>query len=124
MNTVLWVMQGILSAFFIMPGIGKVSSSKRKHIEDGHLEPGGSIAPIRVLGILELLGCVGVIAPWLTGIAPILTPITAAGFCLVMAAGLVNHTLKKQYKLLPMLAVVFAIAAVVAYYRFGGGTPR
>lgn len=114
----LWVIQGLLAAFFIMPGVGKVNSSRQQHIDDGHIKPGNSITPIRILGILELLGCVGIIAPWLTGIAPILTPITAVGFCLMMAAGLVTHTQKKEYKMLPMLIVVLAMAAVIAYYRF------
>ena len=35
-----------------------------------------------------------------------------------MAAGLVIHTQKKEYKMLPMLIVVLALAVVVAYYRF------
>ena len=118
MNTALWVIQGLLSAFFIMPGIGKISGSIQQHIADGHLKPGASIIPIRLLGILELLGCVGIIVPWLTGIVPILTPITATGFCLIMATGLVVHTKKKEYKMLPMLFVVLVMAAVVAYYRF------
>jgi len=118
MDTALWVIQGLLAAFFIMPGIGKVSSSKQKHVEDGHLKPDASIAPIRILGIFELLGCVGIIVPWLTNIVPVLTPITAVCFCLVMLAGLVVHAQKKEYKMLPMLVIVLALAAVVAYYRF------
>jgi len=118
MNTTLWVIQGILSAFFIMPGIGKVSSSKEKHIADGHLKENDSILPIRILGVLELLGCVGIVVPLLTNILPILTPITAVGFSLVMLSGMFVHTKKKEYKMLPMLIVVFVLSAVVAYFRF------
>ena len=101
-----------------MPGLGKVSSSKEKHIADGHVKPGESIIPIRVLGVFELLGCVGIIVPWLTGIAPVITPITASCYCLIMLAGMVVHTKKKEYKMLPMLFLVFAMAAFVAYFRF------
>lgn len=111
-------MQGLLSAFFIMPGYGKVTGSKEKHIADGHLKQDDSITPIRILGILELLGCIGIIIPWLTGIVPILTPLTAVCFCLIMVAGMFVHTKKKEYKMLPMLVFVFALAAVVAYFRF------
>jgi len=118
-NTTLWVFQGLLSIFFIMPGFGKISNSKEKHIADGHLKSGNTIMPIRVLGILELLGCVGIILPWLTGIVPILTPITAVYFSLIMLAGLIFHTKKREYKMLPMLVVVFALSAIVAYFRFG-----
>lgn len=118
MNTAVWILQGILAAFFIMPGIGKISGSRESHITDGHIKPDGNLIPIRILGVLELLGCIGIIVPWLTGIAPILTPITAVGYCLIMVAGIVNHTIKKEYKMLPMLAAVLAAASTVAYYRF------
>ncbi len=118
MNTALWVMQGILSAFFLMTGFGKVSSSKQQHVENGHIKPGSPVAPIWILGGLEILGCVGIIAPWLTGIAPILTPITAICFCLVMLGALVVHFQKKEYKFLLLPAVVIVLSLVVAYYRF------
>ena len=118
MNTALWVIQALLAAFFIMPGYGKMSNSKQQHIADGHIKPEASIIPVRILGILEWLGCIGIIVPWLTGIAPVLTPLSAVGFSLVMTAGLVNHTIKKEYKMLPMLTIVLVLAAVVAYFRF------
>jgi len=118
MNTFLWVLQGILAAFFIMPGVGKISGSREKHIADGHIKPDGNLLPIRILGVLELLGCVGIIAPWLTGIAPILTPATAVGYALIMIAAIINHTIKKEYKMLPMLTTILIMASLVAYYRF------
>ena len=111
-------MQCLLAAFFIMPGVGKVSSSIQKHIEDKHISPGQSVVPIRVLGVLELLGCIGIIMPWFTGIAPILTPVTATCYCMIMLAGIVVHTGRKEYKMLPMLAIVLVMAALVAYFRF------
>lgn len=118
MNTILWVIQAILAAIFIMPGWGKISSSKQQHIADGHIKPEASIVPIRILGILEWLGCIGIIMPWLTGIIPVLAPIAAVCFCLIMIAGVVNHTLKKEYTMLPMLTAILVLAAVVAYFRF------
>ena len=101
-----------------MPGIGKIRNSKNKHVSDGHLKASSSILPIRVLGILELLGCIGIIIPWLTGIMPILTPITAVCFAIEMVVALVIQAGKKDYKMIPMLLIVIAIAAVVAYFRF------
>lgn len=47
-------------SFFIMPGIGKVSDSREKNISDGHINPDGNLFPIRILGIVKLLGCVGI----------------------------------------------------------------
>ncbi|WP_265129777.1 DoxX family protein [Chryseobacterium oranimense] len=117
MNTFLLIIQGLLSLFFIMPGYGKVAGSKQKHVSDGHLKADWSILPIRILGILELLGCVGIIISWVLGILPILTPITAICFCTIMLAGMIVHTKKKEYKMLPMLFLVFLLSAMVAYFR-------
>ena len=122
MNTTLWVIQGLLSLFFFMTGFGKARSSIQKHIDDGHLHPGQPVEPLRVLGTLEILGSLGIVVPWLSGIAIILTPITAICFCLIMVGAMVVHIQKKQYKFLPLPVVVIILALVVAYYRFSSGT--
>ncbi|MDR6466205.1 DoxX family protein [Chryseobacterium sediminis] len=118
MNTLVLIIQGVLALFFIMPGYSKISGSKERHVANGHLKANSSIIPIRILGVLELLGCIGIIFPWILGIVPILTPITAVCFCIIMLAGMIIHTAKKEYKMLPMLVVVFVLSALVAYYRF------
>ncbi|MDQ1805081.1 DoxX family protein [Chryseobacterium sp. CKR4-1] len=118
MNTLVLIIQGLLSLFFIMPGYGKVKGSKQKHVADGHLMASSSILPIRILGVLELLGCVGIILPWTFGILPVLTPITAVCFCIIMFAGMIVHFRKREYKMLPMLILVFLLSSGVAFYRF------
>jgi uncharacterized membrane protein YphA (DoxX/SURF4 family) len=118
MNVVLWIIQGLLAAVFIMAGWGKISSSVAQHIADGHIQPGDAVWPIRMLGVAEWLGCIGITVPWLTGILPILTPVAAAGFALIMAAGLVIHIRKKEYKMIPLLGAILLLAVVVAVGRF------
>ncbi|WP_129021194.1 DoxX family protein [Edaphocola flava] len=120
MNTILWVLQILLALFFIMPGYGKLFSSRQQHIEDKHIEADGQVWPIRVLGALEWLGCIGIILPWYTGIAPVLTPLSALGFGLIMLSGIFMHERRKEHKMLPMLFIVFLMAAIVTYYRFAG----
>ena len=118
MNIFLWFVQVLLAAFFVLPGWGKISNSRQQHLADGHIKPGASLVPIRILGLLEWLGCFGIILPWLTGILPVLTPIAAACFCIIMLAGMVIHLRKKEYKMLFLLIPVFVLAGVVAYFRF------
>lgn len=118
MNATLWVIQCLLAAIFIIPGFGKITGSKQQHIADGHINSDASVIPIRILGVLEWLGCIGIIVPWLIGVLPVLTPVAAVGFFLIMAAGIINHILKKEYKMLPMLAVILVLAVAVAYFRF------
>jgi uncharacterized membrane protein YphA (DoxX/SURF4 family) len=118
MNTALWVGQAVLAAMFIMPGYMKALSPAAKIREVNGLEPGAPIAQYRLLGWLEWLGVIGIIVPWLTGIAPILTPITAVCFAIVMIGAAVVHAQKGDYKVMPLLAVIFILSAAVAYYRF------
>lgn len=117
MNTALWIIQALLAIFFIMPGLGKIRKSKEEHIKDGHLKASDSIIPIRILGILELLGCIGIILPWLTGICSVLTPVAAICFAIIMASGLMLHTIKRDFKMLSLLLIVLVLSAVVAYFR-------
>lgn len=118
METTLWVLQGLLAAFFVMPVMMKLTSTKNQLIEKQQLKPGDSVVPIRVIGVLELLGIIGIILPQLTGIFPVLTPVAAVGFSLVMVGAFFVHLNKKEYKVLPMLVVVLVLSATVAYFRF------
>lgn len=118
MNIIVWAIQLLLAAMFAMAGYGKISNSKEQHIADRHIKPNNSVVPIRILGVLEWLGCIGITVPWFTGISPVLTPVSAVGFCLIMIAGIVNHTLRKEYNMLPLLAAIFMLSAFVAYARF------
>jgi hypothetical protein len=118
MNTFLWIAQGLLAAFFIMPAFTKLTTPKAKLIEKGQAAPNGNVLPVRVIGLMELLGAAGIIFPWLLGILPVLTPVAAVGFCIVMAAAFAVHFAKKEYKILPMFVIVFILSGAVAYFRF------
>lgn len=118
MNIALWIIQILLSGFFLMTGYSKLAGSKEAHIADGHIKPGSAIWPIRVLGFFEILGCVGIILPWLIGVMPVLTPVSAICFCLIMCGALVVHFRKKEYKFLPLPVLIILLAGFVAYHRF------
>ena len=111
-------MQTLLCAMFAMASWGKISNTREQHIADGHIKPEQSLTFIRILGVLELLGCVGIIVPCLVNVFPILTPITAICFALVMIAGIFVHAQKKEYKILPLLVVIFIFSVTVAYFRY------
>ena len=118
MNTAVWIIQGVLAAFFLMPAFVKLTSSKEALIKKGMVKEGESDMPSRVIGFLELLGSIGIIVPWLTGILPILTPLAATGFGIIMLGAFVVHYRKQDYKAFPLLTTLLVLSAVVAYYRF------
>lgn len=118
MHKFVWVLQILLALFFLMPGVTKLITPEPELIQKGMLAAGQSALPIRAIGALELLGSAGMILPILLGILPVLTPLAAIGFCLVMAGAGVVHGSKGEYNMLPLLGVVFMATAYVAWYRF------
>jgi hypothetical protein len=118
MNTLIWIIQGLLSAFFLMPAYTKLISTKDLLVEKQMPEPEQSVNGSRFLGLMELLGSIGIIVPQLTGIAKILTPIAAVDFALVMLGVFFIHLRKKDFKMLPLLIGIFTLSVITAFYRF------
>ena len=118
MNIALWIIQGLLAAFFVMPGTMKLITPDEKMRERMKAGPEKSLLPTRILGLLEVLGAIGIIVPYWTGILPLLTPLTAVCFAIVMVGAIASHARKHEYKVLPVLGVAFILSLVVAYYRF------
>ena len=100
MNIVLWVLQGLLAGMFLMTGTMKVIK-KKDAIKDqmGFVED-FTQQQINGIGILEILGALGVILPWATGILPWLTPLAAVGLALTMTGAFLTHLRRKE--LIPM----------------------
>ena len=118
MNTFIWVVQAALALFFLFPGFTKLIKSKAQLTEMGMLKAGDSAALVRFIGTMEILGSIGLILPWLLQILPILTPIAAVGFCIIMVGAVAVHAGKKDFKVMPLLVALFIFSAVVAWFRF------
>ena len=119
MDTVLWIGQGILAAIFLGSGIAKSTMSKKRLIDSG--QTGVVFFPlpaIRFIAALELLGVLGIILPWLTGIAPVLTPLAAVGFAGLMIGASITHTKLREPRNVAINAAIFAVAVFVAVGRF------
>jgi hypothetical protein len=118
MNIFVWFLQVALALFFFFPALMKLTTSKEKLVEQKKMPPNGSISFIRILGTMEILGSIGMILPIWLNTYPVLTPLAAVGFCIVMTGALVFHFKKKEYKMLPLLSLVFVLSATVALYHF------
>jgi uncharacterized membrane protein len=119
MHVFLWIVQAVLAAAFGMAGAMKSTQPKAK------LEPrmpwveDFSTNTVRFIGVVELLGAIGLVLPAATGIAPILTPLAATGLAIVMMLAAVTHVRRKEPSGVVVNAVLFALAALVAWGRFG-----
>ena len=75
----LWIINIILALLMLGAGFAKATSPKAKLAENPRMAWTEDFSPlaIRLIGIAEVLGGLGLILPLATGIAPILTPIAA-----------------------------------------------
>ncbi len=123
MNTVIWILQGIIALMFLMAGMMKVTQSK----DELRIKGKGrmdwvedlSIRNVRLIGILEVLAAAGLILPQWTGILPWLTPLAAAGLVLTMMGSMILHMRRGDgVKSISVNIMLLLIAAFVAYGRY------
>ena len=74
---------------------------------------------IRFIGVMELLGAFGLIVPAALDIAPVLTPLAASGLAIVMVLAAGVHFRRSEPSNIAVNAVLFVLAVVVAWGRFG-----
>ncbi|MET8876863.1 DoxX family protein [Nocardia sp. NPDC004604] len=119
MNVFLWIAQAILAALFAMSGLAKVLQPKDKLAEQYLWMQDYSQVTVWFIGVVEVLGPIGLIAPAATGIAPVLTPIAAVGLAVIAVLAVGVHIRRKEPAGLPMTTFLFVLAALVAWGRFG-----
>jgi len=73
---------------------------------------------VKLIGITELAGALGLILPWATGIAQVLTPLAATGLVIVQALAIRVHIRREEQSSLPLNAALLLGAAFVAVARF------
>ena len=74
---------------------------------------------IRLIGLAEILGAIGLVLPAAVHIAPILVPLAAVGLALVMVGAAVVHARRNEPMNIAVNVVLIALAVFVAWGRFG-----
>ncbi|MGH3458391.1 DoxX family protein [Aeromicrobium sp.] len=118
MDTFLWILQGTLAAVFLGSGIAKSTMSRERLIATG--QTGIALFPmpvVRVTAGAELLAAAGLLLPWATGVVPWLTPLAAAGLCVVMVGAAWSHTRLREPQNVAANGLLFAAALAVAIGR-------
>ena len=118
MNTALWIVQGVLAAFFGSGGIVKAVRPPKRLYDQGltwveDFSPG----VVKTIGGLEVAAALGLVLPAVTGIAPVLVPLAAVGLGLIMIGAAVVHVRRGEIPFIAVNAVLLAAAAFVAWGR-------
>jgi uncharacterized membrane protein len=117
-NIWLWIGQIVLAVSFLGGGLVKVVLPPDKLRGGMPWVDDMSRTAVQAIGAVEVLGGAGVILPWATGIAPVLTPIAAVGLALVMVGGFATHLRRREYARSLSNVFLFVVAVLVAIGRF------
>jgi uncharacterized membrane protein YphA (DoxX/SURF4 family) len=114
MNVALWIAQALLAVIFLFAGGMKLVMP----IEELTAQMPMPGLLVRFIAIVEVLGGLGVILPWLMGIWPGLTPLAAAGLVIIMIGATIFTLMTGNIAMALIPIVVGLLAAFVAYGRW------
>jgi len=116
-NVILWIVQVLLAAAFVLAGAMKLSrpiDSLAKRMTWVNPLP---VAVVRFIGLSELLGGIGLLLPAITGVDAWLTPLAAVCLAFVMLLAAIFHIARRELSKLPSSVVLGVLAAFAAYGR-------
>ncbi|MDD7938635.1 DoxX family protein [Actinomycetospora lutea] len=121
MNLALWIVAAVLAAVALLGGITKVFVPKEKlpAVPGGGWTGGASAGFVKTLGVLELLAAVGLILPAVAGVAPVLVPVTAVCWIVLMVGAMVTHGRRGETALVMLNLLYLTMAAFVVWGRVG-----
>lgn len=119
MTTALWIAAALLAVVALTGGVSKTFVPKEKLAA----HPGGawtgesSAGFVKTLGVLELLAAAGLILPAALGIAPVLVPVTAACWVVLMIGAVITHLRHGEAKFVALNLTYLALAVFIAWGR-------
>jgi len=109
MNIVLWIVQILLSLLFLFAGSMKFIMSAEQ------MNDGAPVALpiwfIHFIGTCEILGGIGLIVPWLTGIKRGLTPLAASLLIVIM----IGATVISAMMSIPIAILPFVVGLLLLF---------
>ncbi|MGW4062779.1 DoxX family protein [Amycolatopsis sp. NPDC004747] len=122
MDLALWIAAGLLAVVALTGGVGKafVRPEKLAAAPGGEWTAAAAPGFVKSLGVLELLAALGLVLPAVTGIAPVLVPVTAVCWVLLMVGAMITHVRHGSAAFAVLNLAYLAVAAFVAWGRFGG----
>jgi uncharacterized membrane protein YphA (DoxX/SURF4 family) len=115
MRIVLWILQVLLAVAFVLHGwLFLFPPAEMVEAMNASIPP----ALRMFIGVAEWLAAIGLIVPAATRILPWLTPLAAAGLMIITGSATVLHLTRGETSSAISTAILFVLAAFVAYMRW------
>ncbi|GAA1648937.1 DoxX family protein [Actinoplanes couchii] len=114
MNIAYWVLAALLALFYVYAGGKKATQSKDQLLPMMGWVDRTPMPLVRVIGVLEVAGGIGLILPPLTGIAVGLATAAAIGLTLIQVGGIVVHVSRGEARLIGLNVGLLVAGMVTA----------
>jgi len=119
MHLALWIAASLLAPVALVGGLTKSFVPRARLAAQHGGEWTANVPPglVKALGAVELLAAAGLVLPAALGIAPVMVPVTALCWILLMVGAMATHARLNQSKLVAVNVAYLALAAFVAIGR-------
>jgi uncharacterized membrane protein len=110
-----WVIAGLLAAIYGFGGVKKLVQSQDQLRPMMGWVDAMPMSRVRMIGLVEVLGAVGVIVPAVTGVAPGVAVAAAIGLALIQVGAFRLHLSRHELTDLPLNSALLVLAAAAAW---------
>ncbi|MGP3963210.1 DoxX family protein [Nonomuraea sp. 3N208] len=107
MKILVWIVSGLAAFIFVSTGLPKVTASAAELTAMYESIP---VVLLKIAGVAEILGGLGLIVPAATRILPVLTPIAAGGLVLTMLGAIITNIAIGEYATI-LISLPYLVAA-------------
>ncbi len=104
--SVWWAIQMLLALLFAAAGAMKLVRTRQQLTHN----PQFSAVELRLLGLAEVLGAIGLVAPTVTGIAPYLSRVAAACLATLMGGAVATLAIRRERAIFPTVVALLLVA--------------
>lgn len=114
MTVAFWIVAGLVALMYIGAGAGKLIRP-RSALQAAGMGWTETVPPsaIKLIGLAEVLGAVGLVAPVALGIAAVLSPVAGGCLTLLMAGAVVVHLRRSEPVGFQIAVTVVTLGATV-----------
>ena len=119
MDIVVWIVTGVVALILGGAGASKLTRSREKILENPQMGWANDFSPsaIKLIGLAEVAGALGLVLPWALDVLPVLTPVAGYALAALMTGAAITHARRREYAGLPFVLLLVAGALFVAIAR-------
>lgn len=118
MHGALWLAQALVAISFCWGGVMKLAAPIAQLALTWPWAGDLPVAAVRLLGLIDLAGGIGVLLPALSRIKPGLTSPAAIGCVALQVCAMIFHAARGEFSVLPVNVVLLVLSAFVAWGRW------